>query len=58
MPNEHKKPESDRHQEPRTRSCLVCKSPFQSPWSGERICRRCKTTEAWRSATAVDRVVR
>lgn len=34
--------------EQRTRSCLICKSPFPSAWAGERICRRCKSTSAWR----------
>jgi hypothetical protein len=58
MTYEHKKPEPERREEPRTRSCLVCKTPFHSPWRGERICRRCKTTEAWRTGTAVDRAVR
>jgi len=35
--------------EPKTRKCLICKSPFPSAWAGERICRRCKSTSAWRS---------
>lgn len=30
------------------RKCLVCKSPFESSWAGERVCRRCKSTSAWR----------
>ncbi|MFX4220991.1 MAG: hypothetical protein ACMVO3_08365 [Thalassobaculum sp.] len=33
---------------PRTRSCLRCRSDFQSEWAGERICKRCKGTSAWR----------
>ena len=33
---------------PRTRSCLRCQSDFQSEWAGERICKRCKGTAAWR----------
>jgi hypothetical protein len=35
--------------EEKTRKCLVCRSPFPSAWAGERICRRCKSTSAWRS---------
>ena len=35
--------------EPKTRSCLICKSPFPSAWAGERVCRRCKSTSTWRS---------
>ena len=31
------------------RKCLVCRSSFLSAWAGERICRRCKDTAAWRS---------
>jgi hypothetical protein len=30
------------------RKCLICKTAFASAWSGERICRRCKSTSAWR----------
>jgi uncharacterized paraquat-inducible protein A len=44
--------ESDRPRrddEEKVRKCLICKSPFPSGWAGERICRRCKSTSAWRS---------
>ncbi|MFO7854610.1 MAG: hypothetical protein R6V44_05230 [Paracoccaceae bacterium] len=34
---------------PRERSCLRCRTRFESEWSGERICRRCKGTTSWRS---------
>ena len=33
----------------KTRRCLRCKTPFQSKWSGERICGRCKGSAAWRN---------
>lgn len=33
---------------PKTRQCLKCATQFESTWSGERICRRCKGTAAWR----------
>jgi len=34
---------------PKTRQCLKCRSTFSSEWSGERICRRCKGTNAWKN---------
>ena len=37
-----------RAQVAKTRKCLVCKAPFLSAWAGERVCRRCKATSAWR----------
>lgn len=33
----------------KTRKCLMCPRSFKSTWAGERICRRCKDTEAWRT---------
>ena len=50
-PDEQGMAESDfRHdREPKTRNCLLCKSPFPSAWAGERVCRRCKSTSTWRS---------
>ena len=36
--------------EPKTRNCLICRSPFPSAWAGERVCRRCKSTSTWRSS--------
>jgi len=35
--------------EEKVRKCLICKTPFQSAWAGERVCRRCKSTSTWRS---------
>jgi hypothetical protein len=35
--------------EEKIRKCLICKTPFPSAWAGERVCRRCKSTSAWRS---------
>jgi Zn finger protein HypA/HybF involved in hydrogenase expression len=34
---------------PKVRQCLRCKSTFSSEWSGERICPRCKASNAWRN---------
>lgn len=41
--------ELNRPGEEKTRKCLICKTPFQSAWAGERVCRRCKATSTWRS---------
>lgn len=35
----------------KVRKCLICQEPFPSAWAGERVCRRCKSTSAWRSGT-------
>jgi hypothetical protein len=45
----HEKSEPKRTTEQKIRKCLICRSPFPSAWAGERICRRCKDTAAWRS---------
>jgi hypothetical protein len=34
---------------PRARLCLRCGSSFESEWSGERVCRPCKSTTSWRN---------
>ena len=36
---------------PQRRNCLRCREVFDSEWSGERICSRCKSSTAWRSGT-------
>lgn len=38
---------------PRERPCLRCDTVFFSEGFGERICRRCKGQNAWRSAVPV-----
>lgn len=43
-----KMPETERDTDRKTRLCLKCGLPFPSEWAGERICRKCKSTEAWR----------
>lgn len=40
---------------PRTRRCLRCRTPFPSEGFGERICRPCKGTNAWRTAVPLRR---
>ena len=34
---------------PKLRRCLRCQVSFNSEWAGERICTRCKNSNAWRS---------
>lgn len=34
---------------PKVRACLRCKAEFRSEWTGERICRRCKSSTSWRN---------
>jgi len=34
---------------PKTRLCLKCRSSFESEGAGERVCRKCKSSSAWRS---------
>ena len=36
------------------RQCLRCQSDFESAWAGERICGRCKGSNAWRSSVPLD----
>lgn len=38
---------------PKTRQCLRCQASFKSAWSGERICSRCKGSNAWRQGTPI-----
>lgn len=39
--------------EPKSRACLSCGSTFPSEWAGERVCRRCKSTSAWRMGSSL-----
>jgi hypothetical protein len=55
MDDDHKKPAAERDSGPKTKPCLVCKAPFLSEWAGERICRRCKSSAAWRSGVIKSR---
>jgi hypothetical protein len=34
---------------PKVRQCLRCQVTFPSEWSGERVCSRCKSSNAWRT---------
>jgi DnaJ-class molecular chaperone len=35
---------------PRKRKCLMCRDTFDSAWAGERVCKRCKSSAAWRGS--------
>ena len=50
--DKNSKPESDRHYEAKRRKCLMCEEAFLSEWPGERVCRSCKSTSAWREGMA------
>jgi hypothetical protein len=39
-------PSQDR---PKIRKCLRCATEFESAWAGERICKRCKSSNSWKS---------
>lgn len=30
------------------RRCLVCSEDFVSAWAGERVCKKCRSSTAWR----------
>ena len=36
------------------RICLKCRDSFESEWSGERICKRCKGSGDWKQASPYD----
>jgi 5-methylcytosine-specific restriction endonuclease McrA len=46
----HKRPEADPEivRIRKERQCLLCLVPFESEWSGERICQKCKSRSIWR----------
>jgi len=37
----------------KVRRCLKCRATFPSEWSGERICSRCKHSNAWRTGVSI-----
>lgn len=43
--------DEERHihtQTQKIRKCLLCSTDFESEWAGERVCKKCKATAAWR----------
>ena len=51
MVYKNSKPISESVQVAKTRKCLNCRKSFESEWSGERVCKRCKGLDSWRGAT-------
>ncbi|MEE8332925.1 MAG: hypothetical protein V3R85_03675 [Alphaproteobacteria bacterium] len=47
------KPTTDIPYKPKKRDCLMCGDGFDSEWSGERVCKRCKSNDGWRNGNAV-----
>ena len=45
------KPTPERTYVSKTRRCLKCHKPFESEWSGERVCKLCKRRHGWRDGT-------
>ncbi len=43
-----RKPVPRRMETKKVRACLKCRETFESKWSGERVCKKCKTRIAWR----------
>lgn len=35
--------------EAKDRKCLMCATRFTSEWAGDRICKTCKSSRAWRN---------
>ena len=53
MKKDTTKPVSDIQYTPKRRNCLMCNDSFQSEWAGERICKRCKSNDSWRSGNSL-----
>ncbi len=51
MSTYNKKPRMRRMGVAKTRLCLKCRERFKSEWSGERVCKHCKSLNSWREAT-------
>jgi hypothetical protein len=47
----HETRNKDEVQLRKTRKCLRCRDTFDSEWAGERICPRCKSSQAWKSGS-------
>ena len=46
----HSEPKTEHVQVAKTRRCLKCREEFESSWSGERICKQCKSNMEHRGA--------
>ena len=45
----YKKVQAGPNPDQKIRRCLMCRKDFESAWAGERICRKCKSSSAWRN---------
>lgn len=54
MTKHNTKPTSDIQHPIKHRTCLMCGDGFDSEWSGERVCKRCKSNDSWRNGNAVN----
>jgi len=50
----YRKAENELPQHTKRRHCLKCQVPFESAWSGERVCPKCKTSHDWRDGDALN----
>lgn len=49
-PAERDDPAGEAPPDNKVRKCLMCEAEFTSGWAGERICRKCKSSDKWRRA--------
>jgi len=49
-----RKAENEPPQQTKLRHCLKCQARFESAWSGERVCPKCKTKHFWREGVAAN----
>ncbi len=47
-----RKPKPEHEYEQKHRRCLMCRKTFVSEWTGERVCKWCKSTSVWRESKA------
>ena len=46
--NANAAPFTERGTHAKLRACLMCSRSFKSDWSGERVCKLCKSHARWR----------
>jgi len=53
MTKDTTKPTTDIQYVTKRRNCLMCDESFVSEWAGERVCKRCKSNDSWRTGNSV-----
>lgn len=48
MPAGHHKPKPDNADARKRRKCLMCSNQFNSDWAGDRVCKSCRNSRAWK----------